>query len=129
VKVAARTEPAAADLVFIAPFPVVRLAGKVLARGALVRLLAVRAPRDTLLRVRCKGRGCPVRVARRTSRGRSIRFPQFERRLRAGISLEVFVRKPGMVGKYTRFLVRAGAPPKRTDRCLLPGVERPRACP
>jgi PKD repeat protein len=129
VNVAAGIVAARGAPVFIAPFPVVRLAGKVLARGALVRLLAVRAPQDTLIRVQCKGRGCPVRVARRTSRGRSVRFRRFERRLRAGVTLEVFVRKPGMVGKYTRFLVRAGAPPKRTDRCLLPGVERPRACP
>jgi hypothetical protein len=58
-----------------------------------------------------------------------VRFAQFERRLRAGIRLEIFVRQPRRIGKYTRFLVRAGEPPKRVDRCLFPGVQRPKACP
>lgn len=114
---------------FIAPFPVVRLAGKVLSRGAVVRVLVVRAPRGALVRVRCEGNGCPVKAVRRRSKEGSVRFAQFERRLRVGVGLEIFVRQPGMIGKYTRFLVRAGEPPKRTDRCLFPGVQRPRACP
>jgi PKD repeat protein len=114
---------------FITPFPVVRLAGRVLAHAARVQVLAVRAPRGSLIRVQCGGRGCPVRTVRRTSRGRSVRFAQFERRLRAGISLEIFVRKPGMIGKYTRFLIRAGAPPKRVDLCLFPSRRAPRRCP
>ena len=40
---------------FIAPFPVIRLAGDFLSRGAFVRLLVVRAPRGALIRVRCRG--------------------------------------------------------------------------
>ena len=114
---------------FIAPFPVIRLAGNFLSRGAFVRLLVVRAPRGALIRVGCEGTGCPVEAARRKSTDGSVRFPQFERRLRAGIRLEIFVRQPGRIGKYTRFRVRAGEPPKRTDRCLFPGVQRPKACP
>jgi len=114
---------------FIAPFPVVRLAGKVLPRGAVVRVLVVRAPRGALVRVRCEGKGCPVKTVRRRSKEGSVRFAQFERRLRVGVGLEIFVRQPDMIGKYTRFVVRAGEPPKRTDRCLFPGVQRPRACP
>jgi hypothetical protein len=114
---------------FIAPFPVIRLAGNFLSRGAFVRLLVVRAPRGALIRVGCEGTGCPVEAARRKSTDGSVRFAQFERRLRAGIRLEIFVRQPGRIGKYTRFLVRAGEPPKRVDRCLFPGVQRPKACP
>ena len=114
---------------FIAPFPVIRLAGDFLSRGAFVRLLVVRAPRGALIRVRCEGTRCPVKAARRKSTHGSVRFAQFERRLRAGIRLEIFVRQPGRIGKYTRFLVRAGQPPKRVDRCLFPGVQRPKACP
>jgi PKD repeat protein len=114
---------------FITPFPVVRLSGRVLPHGARVRLLAVRAPRGTRVRVRCGGKGCPVRAARATSAGATLRFRRFERRLPAGVRLEIFVRRPQVIGKYTRFLIRAGAPPRRTDRCLFPGIERPRACP
>ena len=114
---------------FITPFPIVRLAGKVLSRGALVSILAVRAPRGSAVRVDCAGRGCPADAVRRTSRGRTLRFAAFERRLRAGLRLEIFVRRPALIGKYTRFLVRAGKAPLRTDRCLFPGVPRPRACP
>jgi PKD repeat protein len=114
---------------FITPFPVVRLAGTVLAHAARVQVLAVRAPRGSLIRVTCGGKGCPVRAVRRTSRGRGVRFAQFERRLRAGLSLEIFIRKPGLIGKYTRFLIRAGAPPKRADLCLFPSRQTPRRCP
>jgi PKD repeat protein len=123
------SQPAAAVPGFITPFPVVRLAGKVLPRGALVKLLVVRAPRGARMRVTCQGKGCPVRGVRRTSQGGSARFAQFQHRLRAGIRLEIFVRTPKAIGKYTRFLIRAGAPPTRTDRCLFPGVPDPRACP
>ena len=114
---------------FISPFPVVRLAGKVLAHGARVQVLVVRAPRGSLIRVKCGGKGCPVRAVRRTSGGRGVRFAQFERRLGVGISLELFIRKPGMIGKYTRFRIRAGAPPKRVDMCLFPSRRAPRRCP
>jgi PKD repeat protein len=118
-----------AELRFITPFPVVRLAWKVLSHGARVQVLGVRAPRGSLIRVKCGGKGCPVRAVRRTSRGRGVRFAQFERRLRAGISLELFIRKPGMIGKYTRFRIRAGAPPKRVDLCLFPTRRSPGRCP
>jgi PKD repeat protein len=129
VTVSAAAIVPAASVRFMAPFPVVRLAGKVLPRGALVRLLVVRAPRGSLIRVKCGEKGCPVRAVRRTSGGRGVRFAQFERRLRAGISLELFIRKPGMIGKYTRFRIRAGAPPKRVDLCLFPSRRAPRRCP
>jgi hypothetical protein len=131
VTVAAPIVPAQVDNEprFITPFPVVRLSGNVLPRGAVVSVLAVRAPRGTLLRVTCAGKGCPARTVRRTSRGRSVRFAAFERRLRAGIRLEIYARRAGMIGKYTRFVLRAGKSPLRTDRCLFPGVKRPRACP
>ena len=116
---------------FIAPFPVIRLARDFLSRGAFVRLLVVCAPRGALIRVRCEGTRCPVKAARaaRALSGAAAPFAQFERRLPAVIRLEIFVRQPGRIGKYTRFLVRAGEPPKRVDRCLFPGVQRPKACP
>ena len=124
------TEPGGqdAELALMRPFPVVRIAGTVLPRGARVRILSVRSPRGARIRGRCTGRGCPVRSLARTSITGTVRLRRFERRLRAGITLEIFVRKPGRIGKYTRFLIRAGKPPARVDRCLIPGRERPVAC-
>ena len=43
------------------PFPIVRIKGKVLARGARITLLRVRAPSGALVAVRCKGPGCGLR--------------------------------------------------------------------
>jgi hypothetical protein len=111
------------------PFPVVRIAGVVLPRGARVRILSVRGPRGMQVRVRCRGRGCPVRSMGLTSANRLARLHRFERRLAAGTTLELFVRKPGKIGKYTRFLIRAGAPPKRVDLCLFPNRRSPGRCP
>jgi chitodextrinase len=111
------------------PFPVVRMAGLVLPFGARVQILSVRTPLRASVRVRCSGRGCPVDVVARTSATRLLRFGRFERTLRAGVTLEVFVRKPRRIGKYTRFRIRAGEPPARVDRCLIPGRRRPARCP
>jgi chitodextrinase len=110
------------------PFPVVRIAGVVLPRGALIRILSVRGPRGMQVRVRCRGRSCPVGSTSLTSARRLARLHRFERRLAAGTTLELFVRKPGRIGKYTRFVIRAGEAPARVDRCLVPGRTRPVRC-
>jgi hypothetical protein len=110
------------------PFPVVRMAGLVLPGGALVKILSVRAPRGARTLVRCSGRGCPAPSMARTSATRVVRFHRFERWLRAGVTLELLVRKRGFIGKYTRFLIRAGKAPTRVDRCLMPGRGRPGRC-
>jgi PKD repeat protein len=112
----------------IRPFPVVRIAGVVLGSGARVTILSVRAPRGSKVRVRCRGRGCPVSSVARTSATRVVRFHAFERTLRAGVTLELFVRQAGRIGKYTRFVIRAGRAPARVDRCLMPGRARPVSC-
>jgi PKD repeat protein len=111
------------------PFPVVRIAGTVLPHAALIDVLSVRAPRGAQIRVRCAGDGCPVRSVATTSATRLVRFHRFERRLRAGIRLKVFVRQANRIGKYTSFLIRAGAPPKRVDLCVFPKRRSPGRCP
>jgi hypothetical protein len=58
-----------------------------------------------------------------------VRFHGFERSLRPGTRLAIFVRRGAEIGKYTRFAIQAGARPLRTDRCLLPGQRRPVRCP
>jgi hypothetical protein len=119
---------AAAPLVPLAfdPFPVVRIRGQLTRTGARVTLLSVRAPGDAWVDVDCTGKDCPARHYR--SAGGEHRLRKFERTLRAGTRLEVRVTKPGYIGKFTEFVIRRHAEPKRSDRCLAPGATRPVAC-
>jgi hypothetical protein len=111
------------------PFPIVRIAGQLLPRGARVRLFVVTAPLGAVVTARCRGTGCPLRQLRRRSHGRPVRIRGLERRLTAGIRLEILVRQRSLVGKYTRFRIRTGGrPPLRYDRCLLPGGRTPVRC-
>jgi hypothetical protein len=111
------------------PFPIVRIAGQLLPRGARVRLLVVTAPLGAIVTARCRGTGCPLRQLRRRSHGRPVRIRGLERRLAAGTRLEIFVRQRGLVGKYTRFRIRTGGRPLlRDDRCLFPGRRMPVRC-
>jgi hypothetical protein len=117
------------------PFPVVRIAGTETASGVKLRLLAVQqVPEGARITVMCKGRGCPIksasRVAASSRRGVApVEFRRFERSLRAGVTLEVRVSKPGEIGKYTRFSVRHGKLPERVDMCLEPDGVKPLVCP
>jgi hypothetical protein len=115
----------------IKPFPIVRIRGWVLRRGSRVKLLSVRAQRGSVVRVRCHGRGCPVARARAHVRSarRPVRIRAFEKHLRAGVLLQVVVTKPHEIGKYTRFLIRGGAPPERRDSCAGPLSHQPFPCP
>jgi hypothetical protein len=107
----------------MSPFPTVRLVGFVVPRGARITLLEVRgAPRGARVNVRCTGRGCPFRLRRRIAETGRVRLSQFPRVLVAGARIEVFVRAPGVIGKYVSFRIRAGKRPVRTDRCLMPGA-------
>ena len=111
------------------PFPSVRMAGQLLPWGARVRLLTVTAPPGAVVTARCRGEGCPLRSLRRRSRAQPTRIRGLERRLVAGIRVDILVRQRGFVGKYTRFRIRNGVrPPLRNDRCLLPGRRTPVYC-
>jgi hypothetical protein len=128
------TDPAPKNVdqatLLMTPFPIVRIAGRLLPRGALVRVLVVTAPRGAVVTALCRGTGCPLRPIRRRSHGRPVRIRGLERRLAASTRLEILVRQRGLVGKYTRFRIRAGGrAPLRADRCLLPGRRTPVDCP
>jgi uncharacterized protein YwbE len=121
------TSPARA----ISPFPVVRLRGRLTRGGVRVSLLTVSGPRGIRVAVRCIGGGCPrASVVRRVPLHgpRLVVVPGLRRVLRAGARLEVRMTQDGMVGKYTRFLIRRGAEPLRLDRCLAPGSATPQRC-
>ena len=53
----------------LTPFPIIRLAGSVAVRGTHVRLLEVRAPRRSLVTVRCDGPNCPEKPLRKRAKG------------------------------------------------------------
>jgi hypothetical protein len=59
-----------------------------------------------------------------------VRIRKLEGRLlRAGVTIKIFVTKAGTIGKYTSIKIRGGQPPKRVDRCLMPGAMKPVQCP
>jgi hypothetical protein len=111
------------------PFPVIRLAGSVTARGAQVRTLEVRAPLRSRITVRCTGKTCPAKRLSKTSRTRRVRFARMARFLPPGTVITVAVRKGNLIGKYTRWVIRSTKLPKRRDACLYPGRSRPVRCP
>ena len=121
-------------LITMQPFPIVRIAGSATRSGVNLRLLSVLAPPRARITVSCKGRRCPVKSQSRVAAvGRigstPIEFKRFERPLRAGVTLEIRVSRPGEVGKYTSFAIRRGKLPVRHDYCLDPTGVRPMRCP
>ncbi len=136
--VAAAIQAAPAQLhgqLLLAPFPVVRVVGVAFAKGMRLRLLSVQqAPPGAVVRVRCRGGGCPRHGASRTTVAGphgvpTIVFRSFERFLRPGAVIEVFVTKAGSLGKYTRLRVRRGKVPERVDLCLDAAGVKPISCP
>ena len=111
----------------LTPFPSLRVAGRLNARGAVFRLVKLSAPRESKVVTVCKGRGCSG--VRRTMRGGKLRLRHLQRSYRAGAVFEIRVTRRGYVGKYTRILVRRNRAPLRRDLCLLPGSSAPRQCP
>jgi hypothetical protein len=117
------------------PFPLVRLAGQLTSSGVAVQVLSVRAPRGSRVSVRAKpscrsGSRCRVRTGGGTvGRKGVVRVKSLELRYRAGTVIVIRVSASGRIGKYTRFIVRRGKAPRRTDRCLMPGAKRGSPCP
>jgi hypothetical protein len=108
------------------PFPVVRLVGTRSRGRVRLRVLSVQAPTGASVTVTCSGKGCPMKSQARvvpapkskTSAMPVLAFPRFERSLPPGVALVVRVTHAGEMGKYTRFAVRRGKLPVRSDACL-----------
>jgi hypothetical protein len=118
----------------ISPFPIVRILGRDVRHGVHLRLLEVRAPRRSSIKVRCAGARCPAPLRNRafpaSGRGASwVRFTRFARSFRGRVKLEVRVSRGSEIGAYTAFTVRRRGLPLRTDSCLDAGTRKPRACP
>lgn len=114
---------------FLSPSPVISLNATILSNGARVRVLRVSAPKGSLATVRCKGKGCPVKQRRkRVQKGGTVRLKTYERFLRAGTKLEIFVTKRNTIGSYTSYKIRAGKFPTRVRRCTPPGKLKARRC-
>jgi hypothetical protein len=111
------------------PFPVVRLAGSVFPRGVRARALEAKTPRRATVTVLCAGKSCPAKKIVKTAKKRLVRFKAMTKFLSAGTLLSVSIRKGGQIGKYTRWRIRGGKLPKRTDRCLYPNRRKPVRCP
>ena len=124
----------------MSPFPVVRIVGRASKRGARIRRLSIDAPPGASVSVRCLGRGCPFKRARKTvstrvlagslPATRVLHIRRLEgRTLRSGAILRISVTRNDAIGKYTRFRIRKRKPPARADRCLVPGSTLPVGCP
>jgi hypothetical protein len=113
----------------LSPFPVVRLRGQVYANGVRITLFSIRAPAASQVAAYCKGSSCPRKRVKILAGRRVVRVRQFERRLRGGTVLTIYVTKPGFIGKYTRFRIMNGRAPLRVDRCARTPGSRARACP
>ncbi len=113
----------------LSPFPIVRLRGRTTRRGVRVTLLTVSAPLRSKVSVYCTGKGCPRRRVTVTAVKRLVRVRKFERRLRGGTELKIYVTRTGYIGKYTRFRFKSNHVPQRMDRCATTAGTRPRNCP
>jgi hypothetical protein len=113
------------------------MAGSYNATGAKITVLSVLAPVGTKVAITCRGPHCPTKslafLATAGAKNKSgtvlITFRRFERSLRGGVVLSIWVSKPGEIGKFTRFTIRRGKSPSRVDECLNPAGTVPIVCP
>jgi PKD domain-containing protein len=126
---AARIDVRARPPEAISPFPVVRIVGSFGEQGIKIEQLVVTAPDGARVEIRCRGRGCPFKKLIRKAQPQTVRVRRFAHRvLRPGAIVQVWVTRPGDIGKYTRLRIRKGKRPTRVDRCLMPGSKKPTRC-
>ena len=124
-----RTSSPLSSTPLLSPFPIVRLRGRTTRRGVRVTLLTIRAPARSRVSVYCTGKSCPRRLVSVTAGRQLVRVRKFERRLRGGTELKIYVTRTGYIGKYTRFRLKSNHVPQRMDRCATTAGTRPRNCP
>jgi hypothetical protein len=116
------------------PFPIVRITATRVSSGVRLKLLSVQASSAARITVVCRGHGCPVKSQTRAAsagkvRSSAVAFRRLERFLPAGVTLEIRISKAGVIGKYTRFVIRRGKSPARFDACVRSTGVKPMTCP
>ena len=81
--VAVKRAPAAKGQL-LTPAPVIRLNGQLLSSGSRITILSVRAPKGTLVTVKCHGKTSGVSQRRKRVKSGSVRFKTYERFLQGG---------------------------------------------
>jgi len=107
----------------------VTLEGRATRRGTRVSGLFVKAPKGSVVTVRCRGKSCPRRAQRRKAGVRRLRFRKFQGPMRARTKIAVKVARRGLIAKYTVFRIRRRLAPVRRDLCVRPGKRRAERCP
>jgi hypothetical protein len=106
----------------------------------ILRMQVLKVPGDARVQVRCKApkrlgkKACPFkRKSAKPKRHRAtvdIKKKMFrkkrQRKLRAGVRLQVRITAPGAIGKVVNYKLRPNKLPRSTDRCLPPGATKPR---
>lgn len=124
------------SLPVLAPFPIVRIVGRTMSRGAKITRLTVRAATRNDVISRCVGPAgrCPykqrtTRIPGERGQVRTVHVRGFERTFRAGVLLRIYVAGAGRIGKFTSFKIRNNRAPRRNDGCVADIVLRPVRCP
>jgi hypothetical protein len=107
----------------------IELQGRLSGKFTKVQRLLVRAPKDSMITVRCLGKKCPKRMTKQSKGSKKLRFKKLERRFRPKTKLIVSVTKNGFIGKQTRWTMRRRKAPLRQDLCLVPGAKKATPCP
>jgi hypothetical protein len=101
---------------------------------ARLRTLVVHnAPAGARIVLTCKGRGCPIKKARRRTVTRELQRITLTRgfrkaRLRPGARLRLTITAAETIGRTYTFVVKRGAPPTRTIVCRAPGERKGQSC-
>jgi hypothetical protein len=80
-----------------------------------VTRFAIHRPAGAVVHVRCRGKGCPVRVGAKLRPG-------------ARVDVRVEVQYQPLIGRVFQYRIRAGKPPLFVARCLPPGAVAPEPC-
>jgi hypothetical protein len=96
-------------------------------------LLAVRdAPVGSTITVRCRGGGCKKRIKPIRASGikQTPLTQHFKKPLRPRATISIRITAPDQIGKYLRFTMRRGKPPRQPRiRCIQPGSSQIAPCP
>jgi hypothetical protein len=101
---------------------------------ARLRALVVHnAPKGARIVLTCKGRGCPIKKARRRTVTRELQRVALDggfrrARLRIGTRLKLTITAAETIGRTYTYVVKRGAPPTRQTVCRAPGEKKGQSC-